>query len=158
MKSRRHHLALFASVIAVSAWAQSSPQPLNLKLPSESVPVAAAAETSESSTSAPAAAPDASTQPNPMPSAMYYDDANPRNRVAGAPACDDSTYNQLQVHGSVGAGVVGGNHISGNYQDAVINVSKPLGSCDNPTGDVSFSLGVSKGKFNDSRRHGRWQH
>jgi hypothetical protein len=89
---------------------------------------------------------------------MYYDDANPRNRVAGAPACDDSTYNELQVHGSVGAGVVGGNHISGNYQDAVINVSKPLGSCDNPTGDVSFSLGVSKGKFNDSRRHGRWQH
>jgi hypothetical protein len=89
---------------------------------------------------------------------MYYDDPNPRNRAAGTPACDDATYSQLQVHGSVGAGVVGGNHISGNYQDAVINVSKPLGSCDNPTGDVSFSLGVSKGKFNDSRRPGRWQH
>ena len=120
------HLALFASVFAVSVWAQSSPQPLNLKLPSESAAVAAAGEPSESSTAGLAAAPDASTQPspNPMPSAMYYDDANPRNRVAGAPACDDSTYNELQVHGSVGAGVVGGNHISGNYQDAVINVSK----------------------------------
>ena len=64
--------------------------------------------------------------------------------------CDDSTYNQAQVHGSVGMGVVAGNHASGNYQTGTVSVSKQLGDCDHPSGSVNFSIGVGQGHF-----HGR---
>jgi len=53
----------------------------------------------------------------------------------------------------VTAGVVGGNHGSGNYQSGVVNVSKAFGSCDNPTGGIGISIGAGQGNFN-GHRHG----
>ena len=44
---------------------------------------------------------------------------------------------------------------AGNYQSAVVHVTKALGSCEAPTGDVSVSVGVSKENFNG--QHG-WHH
>ena len=74
-------------------------------------------------------------------------------RCAGEHAgsdCDDSTYNQPQMRGSVGMGVVGGNHVSGNYQTGTVSLSKAFGSCDHPGGGVSISVGARNGNF-----HGR---
>ncbi|HET7063394.1 MAG TPA: hypothetical protein VFI49_03895 [Rudaea sp.] len=135
-----------AGLLSLSAWAQSSPQALDLKLPTDNAAVDAADVETErhGGTVSPSSA---------MPSAFHYDDPNPRNRLAGAPACDDAIYNQPQVHGSVSAGVAGGNHSSGNYQSAVVHVTKALGSCEAPSGGVGVSIGVSKEDFNGP--HGR---
>jgi hypothetical protein len=130
-----------AGLLSLSAWGQSSPQALDLKLPADNAAVDAAdVQAARHGDSVPAS--------SAMPSAFRYDDPNPRNRRAGAPACDDAVYNQPQVHGSVGAGVASGSHSSGNYQSAVVHVTKALGSCEAPTGDVSVSVGVSKENFN----------
>ena len=79
------------------------------------------------------------------------------NRAAAAATttddCDDYSYNQPQMHGSVGMGVVGGNHFSGNYQTGTVNLSKAFGSCDHPSGGVSISIGGGTGHFNDRRDH-----
>ena len=157
MKTSRIATALLAaSLLAGTAWAQTSsnraPPPLNLKLPQvnrmpSDLPAAsgsAAGPASSASTSKPGSAPGA-----------YYGDTSGRMgdtgaRRARAQTCDDSTYNQPQVHGSVGMGVMAGNRMSGNYQTGAVSVSKNLGDCDHPKGGVSFSIGVSQGNF-----HGR---
>ncbi|MGA9342725.1 MAG: hypothetical protein WBV61_10425 [Rhodanobacteraceae bacterium] len=89
-----------------------------------------------------------------QPGVYYGDTSNTagRDEVADVRRCDDSTYNQPQVHGSVGAGVVAGNHVSGNYQTGTINWSKALGSCEHPTGSVDISIRVGRGHFDGSRR------
>jgi len=139
---------VIAGLLPWSAWAQSAPQSLDLKLPTDNAAVDAA--------DVEAARQGGSVSPSSaMPSAFHYDDPNPRNRVAERPPCNDATYNQPQVHGSAEVGVVGGNHVSGNYQSGVVHVTKALGSCDAPSGDVSLSIGVSKGDFHDPRG---WRH
>ena len=72
------------------------------------------------------------------------------NTVADAPACDDSTYNKPQVHGSIGMGVMSGNRVDGNWTGGNVNISQAFGSCDDPGGGVSISVGGSRGNF-----HGR---
>jgi len=164
MKIKRHVTALFAAVVAASACAQSATQPLNLKLPPESVPA-------ESATPAPAqsnnenvapvtlAAADASNpaaepakiQPGAKYDGPYRMSENPE--ASTARKCDDATYTQPQIRGAVTAGVVGGNHVSGNYQSGVVNVSKAFGSCDNPAGGVGISIGAGQANFN-GHRHG----
>lgn len=164
---------LAASVLATSAWAQSAPQPLNLTLPRDSVspqtdattePTRSAKATSTAAVPAPAIA---AAQPAPAnsapPDTRYDETANQRVDAAdsanrpldvadsGKPACDDAAYAQPQVHGSVGMGVVAGNHISGNYQTGRVQVRKNLGSCDHPTGGVSLSIDVGQGNFNGRR-------
>ncbi|MBA2079120.1 MAG: hypothetical protein BGP10_10855 [Rhodanobacter sp. 68-29] len=142
---KRLVIALTASLLATAALAQTSGQPLNLKLPPQSdlppsdLP-AHAGTTSKPASSAPG---------------VYYGDTSGRTRaqdeqLASAQRCDDSTYNQAQMHGSVGMGVMAGNHMSGNYQTGTVGVTKRLGDCDHPTGAVSFSIGVGKSNF-----HGR---
>jgi hypothetical protein len=155
----------FACLASTTLWAQSSAQSFDLKLPADNAAVDAAdsAATRDGGPASNAPAPtvaessaraDASNK-YPMPSAFHYDDPNPRNHAAAAPACDDATYNQPQVHGSLGAGIVGGKHVSGNYQTGTVNVTKALGTCENPAGVVSVSVSVSKEKLDRSRR---WQH
>ena len=164
MKITRHLTASFAALVAASACAQSAPQPLNLKLPRDRVPAETTnAVPAQSSNGNPVAATPAATQalgpsanPVQMPQGVPYDDVdgiseNSAASVAGK--CDDSTYTQPQVHGSVGMGVVAGNHVSGNYQTGVVNASKAFGSCDHPTGGASISIGVGQGNFN-GRGHG----
>ena len=154
--NRRAITALATSLLVTAAWAQSASQPLNLKLPPNSATSSTAPATQQ-----PASA--SSSQPNPSaitingkpPTAsnapgVYYGDHSNSTRSsdtaqAGAPTCDDSTYNQPQVHGSVGMGVVSGSHIgTGSYQSGDVTMVQNTGSCDHPTGSVGISIGVSR--------------
>ncbi|MBQ4856194.1 hypothetical protein IMW82_16110 [Rhodanobacter sp. B2A1Ga4] len=132
--------ALLVTLLAAPAWAQSASKPLNLKLPPDSLPAA----------SSTAAAPPRHDAPG-----TYYGDTSGRmgnnNTVDTATGtdCDDYSYNQPQMHGSVGMGVVGGNHVSGNYQTGTVNLSQAFGSCDHPRGGVSISIGAGTGHFHD---------
>ena len=158
---------LLAGMMAASAWAQSAPQPLNLKLPPESA-------SSESVSAAPGPGSDGNAAVDaldakgaPIPasdaeqasSGVQYDpDSRPLNPYATAmppKKCDDSTYNQPQIHGDMTVGVVAGNHVSGNYQSGVVNVSQAFGSCEKPSGGVNISIGVGQGNFNGRRQ---WSH
>ena len=139
--------ALLVTLLTAPAWAQSSAPPLNLKLPPGELPAA--------SSTAPAPAGSTAATPRHDAPGVYYGDTSGRmgnTEVARdtRPECDDSTYNQPQVHGSVGMGVVGGSRFSGNYQTGTVNVTKAFGSCDDPGGGISISVGAGNGNF-----HGR---
>ena len=170
MLRKTNLILLAASVLATSAWAQSAPQPLNLTLPRDSVSsqtdatTAPARSAEATAVSAPAAATGQPSSASSTPPDTHYDAtanqivdaADSANRPvdaadSGKPACDDATYAQPQVHGSVGMGVVAGNHVSGNYQTGAVQLSKRLGSCDHPTGGMSLSIDVGQGHFNGSR-------
>ena len=133
---------LLVTLLAAPAWAQSSGKPLNLKLPPGDLPPA--------SSTAAAPARDA-------PGAYYGDTSGRMGNAEVAsgerPDCDDSTYNQPQMHGSVGMGVVGGSHMSGNYQTGTVNLSQAFGSCDHPGGGVSISVGAGSGHFRGRDGH-----
>ena len=141
MNIQRFLPALLATLLAAPAWAQSTDKPLNLKLPPSDVPAA-------SSSAA------ATTKPAP---GMYYGDTSGRmgsNDTAAATTatdCDDYSYNQPRMHGSVGMGVMSGRHMSGNYQTGTVNLSQAFGSCDQPRGGVSISVGAGNGHFNGRR-------
>lgn len=141
MNIPRFFPAMLATLMVTSAWAQSASKPLNLKLPPSDLPAA-------SSSAAVAASPSSSAP------GVYYGDTSGRmgnTEVASdaRPPCDDSTYNQPQVHGSVGVGVMSGRHVSGNYQTGTVSVSKAFGSCDDPSGVVNFSISSGTGRFHD---------
>lgn len=154
MNMTRPLLTLAASLLAASAMAQTSSKPLNLKLPPDSLPAASstAPAPASSSTTSTTAKPVNPTSRSP---GVYYGDTsgrmgNTEETTHTQSACDDSTYNQPQVHGSVGMGVVGGSHMSGTYQTGTVSVSKAFGSCDDPHGGISISIGGGNGNF-----HGR---
>ena len=173
MQRKSKLILLAASVLATSVWAQSPP-PLNLTLPRDSVSsqtdstTAPAPSAKATSTAAVAATAAATVQPqaanSTTPDAHYDETANrivdaadsANRRVDAAdsdrPTCDEAAYAQPQVHGSVGMGMVAGNHISGDYQTGSVQVTKNLGSCDHPSGGLSLSVDVGRGNFNGSRR------
>ncbi|HET6806423.1 MAG TPA: hypothetical protein VFH59_13380 [Frateuria sp.] len=128
--------AFLAAMLATPAWSQSAGQPLNLKLPPSDLPATA------------------STAPKPASApGVYYGDTSGRTATDEQVAvddCDDATYDQPQVHGSVGMGVMSGSHVDGSYQQGRVNISKAFGSCDHPTGGISVSVGAGSGHF-----HGR---
>ncbi len=147
MHIQRFLPVLLTALLATSAWAQSAAKPLNLKLPPSQL---AAASSNPADSSHPVA-------PTSSAPGVYYGDTSGRmgNTEVATDAratCDDSTYNKAQVHGSVGVGVVGGNHVSGNYQTGSVSVSKAFGSCDDPSGGINFSISSGTGEFHD-RRH-----
>ena len=152
------------SLLASSVWAQTHGKPLNLKLPPGDLPAAsstaavpAAAATPIMTGSVPAIG--ATAAPVSKAPGVYYGDTSGRignDTAAAAPACDDATYNKAQVHGSVGMGVAAGNHVSGNYQTGTVNVTKRLGSCDDPQGGMSMSISVGTSHLNGGRRHDRY--
>jgi hypothetical protein len=151
-------IALAFALLVAGVHAQSAtPPPLNLKLP-DNVPPATAPASSSSTAAKPgadkptatASSDSNSTRPKDAPG-VYYGDTSGRtyhedeDRVAaGRQDCDDATYNNTQVHGSVGMGVVSGSHFGGNYQTGDVNFTKRTGSCDHPTGGVSVSIGVGQ--------------
>lgn len=155
MKTARIVPALLATcLLATTALAQNTSQPLNLKLPPQSDMPPSDLPAASSSATKPAGSSASTSKPSSAPGA-YYGDTSGRMSDTGEPGasaqtCDDSTYNQAQVHGSVGMGVMAGNHMSGNYQTGSVSVTKNLGDCDHPSGGVSFSIGVGQGNF-----HGR---
>ncbi|GAA0259074.1 hypothetical protein [Rhodanobacter caeni] len=149
MNIQRHLVAIAASLLATTAWAQTAGKPLNLKLPPGDLPAASAT---------------APQPPTPKTAGdapgVYYGDTSGRmgntEPVAGAPDCDDSTYNQPQVHGSVGTGIVTGSHMgTGNWNSGHVSVSQAFGSCDEPSGGVSISVGGSRSHFPDRDHRGR---
>lgn len=160
MKHKSLVAALLAGMLAASAWAQSAPQPLNLKLPPESVSTESASAASVPGNDGNAAvdaldakrAPIPAAEPEQAPLGVQYGDPDRRplnpNAAVMPPKCDDATYNQPQIHGGMSVGVVGGNHVSGNYQSGVVSVSKAFGSCDKPAGGVSISIDVGQENFN----------
>jgi len=135
MRSLLSAAALLAAVLATPAWSQSASQPLNLKLPPSDLPAAA------------------STAPKPAsaPGVHYGDHSGgtAADEDLAIDTCDDATYNQPQLHGSVGVGVMGGSHVDGNYQHGTVGLSKAFGSCDHPRGGVSLSIGTGTGHFHE---------
>jgi hypothetical protein len=136
--------AFLLAALAVPAWAQTAA--LDLKLPADTAPPPAAAVANES-----AAATARAASPPALPSMTDANGAGPHARTA----CDDSTYGKPQVHGSIGMGVVAGNRLSGDYETGSVQVSKALGSCEDPKGFVSVSIDVGQGNIDRQHRHGR---
>ena len=149
--------ALAAALLATAAHAQTSG--LNLKLPPGSVPAGSSTTpTPAKPGDAPPAMDPVNTRPasaaapsRPAPG-VYYGDTSGRTAAqdeaeaeAARPHCDDATYNQPQVHGSVGMGVVTGNHWgSGTYNSGAVNITQRTGDCSHPTGSIGLSIGVSR--------------
>ncbi|WP_266169426.1 hypothetical protein [Dyella subtropica] len=169
MNTKQVLAALAIGLLMAAAQAQTAGSPLNLKLPPGSVP----AESSSAATSATAAdvgkndntatRPASSSQVNPAvretannsshpthpAPGVYYGDTSGRtaadDEADARPRCDDATYNQPQVHGSVGMGVVTGNHWgSGTYNSGAVNITQNMGSCAHRTGSIGVSIGVSR--------------
>lgn len=145
MNTPRLAPVLFLLALTTPLGAQNAGQPLNLKLPPSDLPAAASTATaSGNNTTA------AGTRTAP---GVYYGDTSGRmGNVAEvattAPACDDSTYNKPQVHGSVGTGVVSGRHMgTGTWTGGSVNIRQAFGSCDDPGGGVSISVSGSRGHF-----------
>lgn len=171
MKTFRTTALIAASVFATAAWAQSTDQPLNLKLPanvpaasaSASAPATATTPTDASrathgTTAAPANGTAQANAPSGThasdPPGTYYGDTSgalgdTQAAVSTAPAqtCDDATYNQPQMHGEVGMGVMSGNHVSGSYTGGAVTLSQAFGSCEHPTGGVSITVGGTQGHY-----------
>jgi hypothetical protein len=155
MNIKRVTLAIAASLLVATAWAQTAP-PLNLKLPANSVPAASSTaagsvnSTVASHTTGTVKPASTSTAPG-----VYYGDTSGSRETDSTPAttasaCDDYAYSHPQVHGSVGVGVVSGSRIgTGSYTGGDVNVTQNLGSCDHPTGSINISIGASRlGGFN----------
>lgn len=166
-------LASVISLLATSAWAQSSTQALNLKLPSNlpasSSTTAAAPASSASSASRPAPANvsaaattarngSATNAPISTTPGVYYGDTSGRlgdNDTADSQRCDDSKYDKAQVHGEVSTGIASGSRMgTSSYEGGTINVTKAFGDCDHPSGGVSFSISVNQTNFNGGRYRG----
>jgi hypothetical protein len=158
---------LAGALLVTSAWAQTT-QPLNLKLPGN-LPASSATAAKPASFSSTAAAPSANPNPGstagtgttpakPAPGVYYGDTSGSTDAgIASAQACDDSKFNDPQVHGSVSTGVVSGSHVgTGTWEGGEVNVTKTFGDCDHPTGSVGFSISVNQGQgnFGNFRNHG----
>ncbi len=142
MNIPRYLAASACTLLAGVAMAQAPSKPLNLKLPPSDLPVSSA-----TSARAASAAP-----------GVYYGDTSGRmgNETAERNdngGCDDYTYNQPQVHGSVSTGVMSGSRVgTSSYNAGQVNISKAFGSCDDPGGGMSISIGAGSENFHG---HGR---
>ena len=178
-------LASAISLLAGSAWAQSTTKPLNLKLPanlpaSSGTTAIPASSSTAASTPAPtsvhpdrvasnarrasannASANHAANAPQPISTTpgVYYGDTSGRlgnNDTADAQTCDDSKYDKAQVHGAVSTGIASGGYMgTSTYEGATVNVTKAFGDCDHPSGGVSFSISVDQSHFSGGR-YGRY--
>lgn len=132
--------AIFA---ATPALAQSSPaKPLNLNLPLQLTP-SAASTTHGAAKFAPAST---RRQHGARPDDTRGTDIQPP--YAYLPACNDKAYKRARVFGSAGLGAFSGSHIEGNYQTGTVGIAKALGSCDHPSGGITFSFGFGRETIN----------
>lgn len=152
MNMQRFLPALLATTLLATAFcapvsAQSAGKPLNLALPPSELPA-----TPTSVAPAPQAR-SATSVPGGDAPGVYYGDTSGRTYADSAAdegrGCDDYSYNKPQLHGSVGVGVVAGNHFGGSYQGGQANLTKRFGSCNEPRGGISISVGGSSGRFHD---------
>lgn len=152
MHAIRNAVLLATCLVAGAACAQAPVQPLNLTLPPADVPAAASSSATHPVSHA---ATDSHGNPTSAPGVYYGDHSGsttpPDDERVAAQRCDDATYNQTQMHGSASMGVMGGNHVSGNYQAATINLGKNLGTCEHPSGGIGLSISVSQSQFHGHR-------
>ena len=139
--------ALLATTFCAPVRAQTAGKPLNLKLPPSELPARS------TTVAAPAQPKRANSLPGSDAPGVYYGDTSGRtyadSHAGESRDCDDSNYNKPQMHGSVGMGVAAGHHFGGSYQGGQVNLSQRFGSCDEPTGSISISVGGSQGRFHD---------
>jgi hypothetical protein len=157
MNAKRSILILAAGLLAGSAWAQTATKPLNLKLPPSDLPAPSSTAANAPAAASTAAHPVTTTAANSKAPGVYYGDTSGRtyhdeaNAFAPGPPCDDATYNDAQMHGSINTGVVSASHAgTGTYEGGEVNITKNLGSCDHHTGSIGVSIGVEQSHF-----HGR---
>lgn len=171
---KRHLTALASLAFITTAAAQSASKPLNLKLsptdvpassssaggvaPTSITPIANTVKPSRAATGQVTAANGGTAAVNNAPGVYYGDTSgrlgNTADTAGNGRECDDSTYNQAQVHGSVTTGVFSGSHVgTGTYGGGEVNVSKAFGSCDDPHGGISISIETNQTDFH-GRRHG----
>ncbi|WP_174236113.1 hypothetical protein [Rhodanobacter sp. L36] len=149
MNVKQLSLAVATGLLVTSAFAQTAGKPLNLKLPPSSATTASAHASVPASSSSAAKPAGSSTAPG-----VYYGDTSGKiendTRVVddSTTECDDSKYNQPQMHGSVSTGMVSASHGgSGSWSGGEVNLSQAFGSCDHPTGGMSISIGGETGRF-----------
>ena len=156
--------ALATSFLAGSASAQNTTKPLDLSVPpSTGFPVARTASAAPASatptSTTPASTTPASTtpaNPNAAPGVYYGDHSGVTaadDPDSATDSCDDAAGNKAQVHGNVSTGVAAGNHFSGNYQAATVNVTKPMGDCEHRKGTLRISAHVSQEHFSHRDSH-----
>lgn len=171
---KRHLTALASLALITTAAAQTASKPLNLKLSSDDVPASSstaggaapttitpvankASKPGTASASQSVAANGNNTAVNSAPGVYYGDTSGRLGNTADSDdsrGCDDSTYNQAQVHGSVTTGMFTGSHVgTGSFGGGEVNVSKAFGSCDDPHGGISISVEGNQTNFH-GRRHG----
>ena len=137
--------ALFATcVLAGSAFAQDDTKPTGMTpAPSNSVPSAGGESTvpANAAPASPTTAPGA-TAGTASGAAIGGVAANTPNDATDT--CDSATYNKPQVHGSVGAGVVAGNHFSGAFQTESVDITRCTRAlCTSPTVSIVRSSSPS---------------
>lgn len=171
---KRHLTALASLAFITTAAAQSASKPLNLKLspadlpassssaggvaPTSITPIEPSAKPARAATGQSAVASAGTAAVNNAPGVYYGDTSgrlgNTADTTDNRRECDDSSYNQAQVHGSVTTGVFSGSRVgTGTYGGGEVNVSKAFGSCDDPHGGISISVGTNQTDFH-GRRHG----
>ena len=148
MNAIRNAALLAACIVAGAASAQTAKPPLNLQLPPTDLPVAASTAANHPTSRSVV---DRYGNPVSPPGVYYGDHSGPATPAGGervaAQRCDDATYNQPQMHGSASMGVMAGNHVSGNYQAATVDMTKNLGDCEHPTGSLGLSIRVGQSRF-----------
>ena len=149
---------LATGLLASAGYAQGGTKPLDLAVPPSSGFPAAGAGGSTPASTTPANTTATGTAPTNASAApgVYFGDTSGAKGAANDPddatdSCDDATYNKPQVHGSVSAGVAAGNHVSGNYQAAAVNISKRRGDCKHSSGNMSITVSGSQSRFADPR-------
>ncbi|HLI17385.1 MAG TPA: hypothetical protein VKV22_03830 [Rhodanobacteraceae bacterium] len=153
MKAPSSLLILAAGLLAAPAFAQTTGSPLNLQLPPGDMPAVASTATKPARpdpAAGPATASTAVVSGHAAPGVYYGDTSGRTYKTAETrvPTCDDSTYNQAQMHGSVTTGVYSAGHRgSGSWGGATVDISKAFGSCEHPTGGVSITIGGGSGRF-----------
>lgn len=145
MNTIRWITALACGLLAGSLWAQTATALEDVEMPPRDLADA-------SSISAP---------PGIDAPGVYYGDTSGRrygDEDPDAPACEDSTYNEPEVHGDVRAGVSSGRY-GGTHTGATVHVTKRLGTCDDPKGEAFMSISVDnfdqRGGGRHRGRHGR---
>jgi len=146
MNRTRLLAAIACTVLLGSASAQTPTAPADVDMPPRDL-----ADTSA------VAAPAGTDAPG-----VYYGDTSGRrygDDDPDAPACDDATFNESEIHGNVRAGVYSGHHVgSGNTTGTTVHVIKRLGTCDDPKGEARMSISIDRYDQNDGGRRGRYGH
>jgi len=133
-------IAIFA---AAPALAEPSPtKPLKLNLPLQFIPGTAP-------TGHGTAKSDPATQPQPDVARLGDSrDAGVQSPFASLPTCNNKAYKKPRVFGNVALGAFSGSHIEGNYQAGTVSIANALGSCNHPSGGITFSFGFGRENIN----------